>query len=205
LFFSFICWSEVGFGLKVGTTGPGLDLTFGLREKLNLRTGVSYYNISGKLEKADARIEDSELNLLNIPLLIDWHPFGGGFRLSLGAFYTDNYVSAKAKDQKVTINDREYTVSNLSGKISLKNNFAPYFGIGIGNAINKSNRRLHFSLDIGVMYSGSPDISLTATASDPLLQAQLNQDIEEQKKKFKDEADNYKFYPVITFGISYAF
>ena len=138
-------------------------------------------------------------------MLIDWHPFGGGFRLSLGAFYTDNYVSAKAKDQTVTINDREYTVSNLSGKISLKNNFAPYFGIGIGNAINKSNRRLHFSLDIGVMYSGSPDISLTATASDPLLQAQLNQDIEEQKKKFKDEADNYKFYPVITFGISYAF
>jgi len=55
------------------------------------------------------------------------------------------------------------------------------------------------------MYSGSPDISLTATASDLLLQAQLNQDIEEQKKKFKDEADNYKFYPVITFGISYAF
>jgi hypothetical protein len=134
-----------------------------------------------------------------------WHPFGGGFRLSLGAFYTDNYVSAKAKDQKVTINDREYRVSNLSGKISLKNNFAPYFGIGIGNAINKSNRRLHFSFDIGVMYSGSPDISLTATASDPLLQAQLNQDIEKQKKKFKDEADNYKFYPVITFGISYAF
>jgi hypothetical protein len=211
LFFSFICWSDVGLGLKVGTTGPGLDLTFGLREKLNLRTGVSYYNISGKLEKADARIEDSELNLLNIPLLIDWHPFGGGFRLSLGAFYTDNYVSAKAKDQKVTINDREYTVSNLSGKISLKNNFAPYFGIGIGNAINKSNRRLHFSLDIGVMYSGSPDISLTATAYDPdpnvqrRLQEQLNQDIEEQKKKFKDEADNYKFYPVITFGISYAF
>jgi hypothetical protein len=207
LFFSFICWSDVGLGLKVGTTGPGLDLTFGLSEKLNLRTGVSYYNISGKLEKADARIEDSELNLLNIPLLIDWHPFGGGFRLSLGAFYTDNYVSAKAKDQRVTINNIEYEVKNLSGKISLKNNFAPYFGIGIGNAINKSNRRLHFSLDIGVMYSGSPDISLTATASnpDPGVQTRLNQDIEEQKKKFKDEADNYKFYPVITFGISYAF
>jgi hypothetical protein len=73
LFFSFICWSDVGLGLKVGTTGPGLDLTFGLSEKLNLRTGVSYYNISGKLEKADARIEDSELNLLNIPFLIGWH------------------------------------------------------------------------------------------------------------------------------------
>jgi len=151
LFFSFICWSDVGFGLKVGTTGSGFDLTFGLREKLNSRTGVSYYNISGKLEKADARIEDSELNLLNSPFLIDWHPFGGGFRFSLGAFYTDTYVSAKARDQEVAINDREYRVSNLSGKISLKNNFALYFGIGIGNAINKSNRRLHFSLDIGVI------------------------------------------------------
>ena len=205
LIFAVMCKAEVGVGLKAGTTGPGIELTFPLKEKLNLRTGIAYYSIDKKLDKADAKIQNAELNLLNIPLLLDWHPFGGGFRVSLGAFYADNYISAKAKDQTVTINNHDYSVSNLSGKIAFDNKICPYLGIGIGNAASKDQKRFHFSLDIGVFLSGSPDISLTATAQDPTLQSALDNDIQSQKKKFKDEAKDYKLYPVISLGISYTF
>lgn len=196
---------EVGIGLKVGTTGPGIELTTGLKENLNLRTGIAYYNWERKFEEADSEIENGEINFLNIPLLVDWHPKGSGFRISIGGFYSDNYVKLKAKDQQVTINKTSYTVTNLNGKIAFDNKIGPYLGIGFGNAVNKKNRNWHISFDIGVIYVGSPDISLTATASDPTLQNQLNQDIQEQIKKYKDETDKYRFYPVITFGFSYAF
>ena len=57
-----------------------------------------------------------------------------------------------------------------------------------------------FICDIGVIYHGTPHVSFTATGTgiDPA-------DVEEEKKKLKDNIEDFRFYPVITLGLIYKF
>jgi hypothetical protein len=198
--FGSMAQAGVGLTLKAGTTGVGGDVTFKLNDNLNLRAGVSALNTTQDVNEADA-----DINLLNIPILLDWHPFkDSGFRVSGGVMFTDNYLKIADQDQTVTINDVDYSVTDIHGKIDFDNTVGPYLGIGWGNAVHTSSH-WYFSADLGVVFVGSPDISLRATASDPTLQTELNNNIAEQIKTYKDDADQFPFYPVLTIGLSYSF
>ncbi|MFA5393375.1 MAG: hypothetical protein WC081_01010 [Candidatus Ratteibacteria bacterium] len=195
-----IAQAGVGLTLKGGTTGAGGDLTFKLNDNLNLRAGVSAFNTTQDINEADA-----DINLLNVPILLDWHPFkDSGFRVSGGVMFTDNYLKISDQNKTVTINDVDYAVTDIRGKIDFDNTVGPYIGIGWGNAVHASSH-WYFSADLGVAYVGSPDVSLRATASDPLLQTELDNNIAEQIKTYKDDADQFQLYPVITIGLSYSF
>jgi hypothetical protein len=55
------------------------------------------------------------------------------------------------------------------------------------------------------MFSGSPHAALSATASDPALQPQLDADIAEDVKDIEDELEVFTIHPVISLGVSYPF
>ena len=198
-----VAQAGVGLTLKAGTTGVGGDLTFGLNEKLNLRAGVSYLNTTYNTDEIDG-----ELNLLNVPVLIDWHPFqNSGFRVSGGAMFSDNYLKLSAgKGQTVNIDDTDYQVDTLKGKIDFDNTISPYLGIGWGNAVDTSSR-WHFAADIGVAFVSSPNVTLDAKidALDTHTQAQLDAAIAKQKDTYKDDYSQFQIFPVLTIGLSYAF
>ena len=197
-----VAQAGVGLTLKAGTTGVGGDLTFRLNENLNLRAGVSYFNMTQDVNEANA-----ELNLLNIPVLVDWYPSkNSGFRISTGAMFSDNYVKISARNKQVNLNGTDYNVATLDGKIDFDNTISPYLGIGWGNAVNTSSR-WHFAADIGVAFSGSSNGRLNGTiaAVDPHTQAQLDAAITEQLRKYKDDAGQVQIFPVVTIGLSYAF
>jgi hypothetical protein len=198
---------DIALGVKGGTAGLGGELTVGVLNFLNFRTGYNTFNYDGNDTQSDIDY-DYKLKLQSIPLLVDLHPFGGGFRLTSGIFINNNEVTSTAKGQgSYEIGGVTYFASDigsLDGKVDF-NSTAPYLGIGWGNAVGK-NSHLTISFDVGIMFQGSPKVSLTPKDVDPLvdtaaLQLNIDQEVEEIKNDIKD----FEYYPIISLGLAYKF
>ncbi|WP_018954627.1 membrane protein [Thioalkalivibrio sulfidiphilus] len=185
-------------GAKVGTTGLGLEGTLGMTETINLRGGV--YGLKYGYDFEEEGIDyQGDLQLRSAALMVDWHPGGRGFRVTAGAFANGNELKGRAEGN-LEIGEREYDV-RLDATIDW-NDFAPYLGIGYGNAVRGG--RVSFALDAGVMFTGSPDVRLSATG-DGTLQDTFEDDLRREEQSLKDELSDFKFYPVINLGVSYRF
>ncbi|MDD5482291.1 MAG: hypothetical protein PHP98_01375 [Kiritimatiellae bacterium] len=196
----------IALGIKAGTLGAGAEITLGvLEDVLNVRAGGNYLHLrfSGKIKDVDYGVD---LNMASVPLLLDCHPFCNNFRITGGFILNHNRPGLDAKlNETQKIGGHDYTpeeIGTLSGSVNFKK-FAPYAGIGFGNAVGP-HTSWNFVFDLGVMFQGSPDISLTADGSksgDPVFQADLAQ----EEGNVQDEADKFRFYPVLAVGISYQF
>ena len=197
---------EYGLALKAGTLGVGAEATIGIVENINARIGLNYLSLDydGSESNVDYAVE---LDLMTISLLFDWHPAGNGFRLTAGALYNGNEVEAigEPTNGNFTIDDTPYNttqVGTLKAEIDF-NSFAPYVGIGYGNAVGKT-QKWSFVFDLGVMYQGSPDVSFTATGTSAG-NATFLSELENERRQLESEIEDFQFYPVISFGISYKF
>ncbi len=197
---------DIALGVKAGTLGLGAEATVGLLPALNLRAGANTFSVDFETNTSDIDY-DLEVDMLSFPVVIDLHPFkDSGFRISAGVLFNKNKANAEGSSQSsYTIGGTEYTAAELgtlTGKIDY-NDLAPYVGIGWGNAVGK-NKQWSFSFDFGVVFQGKPNIDLAANgplASDPTFQANLTK----EKQALEDELDDYKYYPVISLGITYKF
>lgn len=85
---------------------------------------------------------------------------------------------------------------------------ASYFGIGWGNR-PLSDQRLRYSLDIGVIYLGHPNVTLTASGSllqvDPSLTGELNDYIAKEERRLQRKAESLRLMPYVSFGLSLGF
>ena len=94
--------------------------------------------------------------------------------------------------------------ATLNANTSWSNEWAPYVGIGWGNAADDNTLDLPiavgFSLDIGAFYQGSPDVLLTDSSG--LVPAA---DLALEQAQLEDDLSGFKFYPVITLGIHIRF
>jgi hypothetical protein len=197
---------DFALGGKASTLGLGIDGTVGLLPRLNLRVGANAFSI--ELDTSTSDIDyDMEVDLLSFPIVLDWHLFrDSGFRISAGALINQNEADLEGSSQSsYTIGGIEYTAAELGtlrGKVDF-DTVAPYLGIGWGNAVGK-NKRWSFNCDLGVVFQGQANIDLAANgpvASDPSFQADLDQ----EKQDLEDELDDYKYYPVVSLGVSYRF
>jgi len=206
-----------GFGLtaKVSTLGIGADLTYGIMDKLNVRL-----NLNGGSLNIDNEIEginyDGKLNLQSVGGLLDFHPTGGGFRVSAGIYNNSNNMDVDASginNSNVEIGGRRYDLSDatLNTKVTFKST-APYLGLGWGNAADKDSK---FSLttDLGVLFQGEPSAKLstkgtvkdvqTATAADVSI---LNGELAKEEVKLNDgDLKKFKLLPVVSLGMNYRF
>lgn len=202
--------ADVGATLKVGTLGVGADVTTRIAERVNVRANLNYFGYSTSItgdegeDGSGGETVQPSLQLLTLGALLDWHPWAQGFRLSAGLYLNMNKMDMTADlSDTVEFNDREYTLSDVGGTVDF-NSLAPYLGLGYGNAVG-ANGRWHFSFDLGVIFQGSPQVDLRATASDPALQVQLDADIAEEERQIEDDLGFFTIYPVISFGVSYRF
>ena len=98
------------------------------------------------------------MNLLTVPLLLDYHPFPeSGFRISAGIAYNDNKVTATATPNKpVTIYNTTYQPASLGtvkAKLTMTNKIAPIFAIGYDSSFI-NNKSWSFNAEAGIMYQG---------------------------------------------------
>jgi hypothetical protein len=196
-----------GFAIagKAGTLGLGGEASVNIFQDLNFRAGFSAFSFdyTGTVDEVDYKFK---ADLRTYPLMLDWYPFHDAFHLTGGIILNDSGIDLRGKSSStVTIGDQTYSAAEagtLHGNIDF-NRVAPYLGIGWGNPFSNDNR-WGLLCDLGVAYSGSPDVSLRATgtyANDPTFQANLAK----ERQDIQDKADRYKFYPVLSVSLYFRF
>ena len=200
-------WADVAVLLKAGTLGAGLDVSVGMSESLGLRLQANALSYEDDFTESDVDYS-ADLELKSAGLLLDWHPFSGVFRVSLGAYWNGNEATAVGRPTGGTyeINGTTYAsaeIGSLNGQVDFPS-VAPYLGLGFGSA-PKAGSGLSFSFDVGVLYQQEANVALSVACGTTVRCAQLQSDVAAEAVSLQDDLKDYKFYPVVSFGIGYRF
>ena len=198
---------DIGVTAKFGTTGIGADITIPIVSNwINLRLGYNWLEFRPSINKAGIDYS-ADVDLETVPLLVDLHPLYGNFRITAGVFYNNSEMSLRATPP-FNIGGQNFPAGSgisLLSTVDWENEFAPYFGIGWGNAADDNFLDLPiaigFSADLGFYYQGSPRVTLSQVGGAPVPQAALDAEAAELEDSFSD----FKFFPVATVGIHIRF
>lgn len=198
---------NLALGARISTLGIGPEISIGFSDYLTTRVSAHWGKFSVDGDTNDVKY-DADMNLASGLATMEWNVFGGGFHVDVGVIAHDNYVEATAKPiaGTFTFNGVTYTTAqagNVSGDVDFDNSVAPYLGIGWGNPVDEDTNWTFF-VNLGVVFQGSPDVTLKATgtlANDPTFQ----QNLKLEEEELEDELKNFKYYPVVTLGMTYKF
>lgn len=212
----------IGFGVKIGLFGAGVEVAAPLSYHFNVRAGGNFFNYddsgstNGVNYTADLRLRSAEASL-------DWFPWRSGFHISPGALvYNGNQVNGNAlipAGDSFTLNGTSY-VSDPADPVRGTGNLvfpkaAPKLTIGWGSLVPREGHRVSFPFEVGVAYVGDPKVALTFTgsvcdsgmqgcqsiANDPSAQA----NVAAEQKKFSKDADYARFFPILSQGFAVRF
>jgi hypothetical protein len=194
-----------GVGVRAGTTGIGADVGMNLAPTLDGRIGYSYFSYKTSYN-SDVNY-DAKLKLSNLNALLDWSPFPGAFRFTGGLIANQNKYDLTSTGATYRVNGVPYTSSDasLSGTVKSGRSIAPYLGIGYGNVARAG---VNFYFDLGIMFMGSPKVSLSASCGTSLSAAQCQQlrnDLNVEQSRIQSDLSRFKYYPVANVGITIGF
>lgn len=234
------------------TLGFGVEATKGINPKFDMRMSFDQFRDfdRSREETVDYRLTQK---FQSASVVLDWHPFGGSFRTSIGVLINKHSLRLDAvPTQSFDVSHEDVTTlsmisqsdvtdaaldnldlsiiklsENILGTLDLDNtsveasdlltarsqvefgNLATYVGIGWGNAI-RTNGRLRYSFDIGVVFLGSPKVELDVhgmipDAVRPYAGAELQAILAAEEKELKEELEDSEIFPMVSFGLSYRF
>ncbi|WP_070989348.1 autotransporter outer membrane beta-barrel domain-containing protein [Halofilum ochraceum] len=191
--------SRTGVDFHFGTLGLGLGIDAQVSPYTGFRFGFNRFKTSSDWEEDDLDYE-AGIDFDTVHGLLDWHPFGGKFRLTGGVMATDHRIDAAA-DVEIgdEIGDGQ---ASRNGRLEAEVKFeewTPYIGTGWDWRFDRSN--LEMTLDLGVLARGDPDVELRETSDTGASQ----QDLNEAEDEIEDEWSDYNLYPVVQFGLLYRF
>ncbi len=194
-------------GVVASTLGFGAEAGYAFNARLALRVAGHAFSLDQDGEESGIDYE-ADLDLSNFGAYLDWHPFAGAFRLSAGWFATDNRLEGTGRPRAgggydiggVTFTTAE--VGTLQAQVDLGSS-APF--LGLGWLWGRNDGGLIFSVDLGVLFQGSPDVELrsvggTLSANPVLLDA-----LAAEASELEDDLDQYELYPVVALGLGYRF
>jgi hypothetical protein len=190
---------------KIGTLGAGVDIGLPLNESWALRLNVNGASINDNVTESGINY-DVDAKGRTAGLLLDWHPGGTLFRLSAGAYYNGNELTATGRivNGSIEINGKPYTsadVGSLTSTVDFRK-FAPYVGIGLGNV---SRKGFKVTADFGALYQHTPQVNMQVVCANPATCATLQTDVAAESAQLQDEIRNYKWWPVVAIGIGWSF
>jgi hypothetical protein len=205
--------AEVAVGVKAGTLGLGAEVTFDLGQRVALRGGVAAYEEDLTYTASEIEYE-GDLEVKDATLLLDFYPAGGGFRLTVGAAWNDHRLEGRAPLRALLTQSGvlppgtllPVDLGTLRGEATV-DPLGPYAGIGFGRATRGG--RFGLSLDLGVVYHGDPQVELEADSAIlalfPQLQPLVDAALAQETAELEREAEDYPYYPVVSFTLSYRF
>ncbi|UCG34702.1 MAG: hypothetical protein JSW17_04200 [Candidatus Omnitrophota bacterium] len=198
-------YADFAFSTKAGTLGAGVEGIKRINSMFNFRIGANAFQF--EYDGTESEIEyDIDIDLLSFSALVDFFPFGRGFRITAGVMRGENELEFNAKPSATyQIGDTTYTLSevgSLTGKLDF-DGFGPYAGIGWGNPFGEG-KRWTLTMDIGVMVQGSPNVDLSADGTLSGAAAFLA-DLANEENNLQNALEDYEFYPVVMVGLSYRF
>jgi len=189
---------RMAVGARASTLGIGGNVSVGLSPTVNLRAGGSYLPLrhTGVMQaEVDVRY-DVKARLAAAQLLLDWHPFGNAFRLSVGGIYNGTRVLSHARPtESYTVQQRTFApdrLGRLDAEATFQSKINPYVGIGFGNAVMGS--RLDLFVDLGAMYVGRPKVSMTGKG---LISATTN-----HESTLNEGLHSFRVLPYLSLGFS---
>jgi hypothetical protein len=192
-----------------GTTGVGAQLGWGVNEYLGVRGTVGAGSVPYSYTESGIRYDARAKPNVGL-LMLDLHPFAGGFRISAGYGYNNTKIvgNAEPENGSIVINGVSYSaadVGTVEGEIHFQKS-APYLGLGWGIA-PRNVAGLFFTSDVGVVFTkATGSVTGTCTAAvPPTLCAQLQSDLAAEAAEFVQEVEKVKYYPVARIGIGYRF
>lgn len=218
--------STSGLALRAGTGGLVLDYSYGLGSAVDLRVGYAFGSFSGTVEEDDIDY-DGDVEFGALQAMLDYRPFGGGFRVSAGAYSSAPEIDlvTRGDNEQYQIGNSEYTATGrLDGEVDL-GSFAPYVGIGWGGTTAGTGWGLSF--DAGVMFADAPAVSLAAQGracnstlvscdpdgftgfdvndpDDPRA-ATFRNELEQERANLEEEIEDLRYWPVVSLGLHYRF
>ena len=190
----------LAIAVKAGTMGPGVDIAYPLGDKLVLRAGGSFLNLSHTQTEGDEDITvqfDADVSLGSFSGLIDFHPFEGSFRLTAGAYMYNREITAAGRpiteydlDGKIFQPER---LGSLTATLKYDQAVSPYLGLGFGDMTH--GRRLGLLFDMGVIYTGEPTFEMVGSG----MIAQTAAWAETMQEGLK----TFTWMPVVSLGLSF--
>lgn len=202
-----------GVRAEVGTTGYGGALLWTANPYVGLALGYNGGDISWTDDvsvngtKYDLDM-DNKLAYLNAEI----RPWGAsanrwaqGVYMAAGVGYLDNDydLTKRSENGSITVNDNPYSVNgSVNGKMSYKNDIAPYVGLGFAPKINQNWGVFG---EVGAYYTGNPTVDLNANGTFGNVNgANIDEDIRAEENKIRND-DKYEWLPVAKLGVSYHF
>jgi hypothetical protein len=210
----------IGAGVKVSPLGIGVEGTTAVTRSSNVRGAFNFLNYDHTFNRGGITY-NAGLGFRSLQFTYDQYLFKG-FHVSPGLLaYNGNHADGTAfvpAGQSFTLGGVRYFSGasapvNGTGRVEFRK-AAPLVMVGIGNPLPRSGRRFGFNLDVGVVFQGPPQTTLGFTgtactagpaagcvnaATNPAVQS----NIQAEQTKINNDLDPLRYYPVVSFGVSW--
>jgi hypothetical protein len=224
-------FSEIGLSGGISFMGVNLQVATNLNRYMNVRGIGNVFNYTISNFTTNGFSLNGTFNMASAGAAVDFYPFPShGFRLSPGVmFYNQNQVTATATataGSDITLNDQKYysdTVSplNLAANLGLNANKQAFsMTTGWGNMIPRKGGHWSFPFEVGAVFTGAPTLNMTlagnactdqgdSTTNGPscvnmATNATAQSNLASQVATYKNDVNLLQFYPIFSFGVSYA-
>lgn len=212
---------SLAVGFKADTLGLGVEFATPMAYKINLRSSINFLAFNDSFN-IDGLNYGGKLHLKSSETTVDWFPHGeGGFHISPGFLYVKNSMSAPASvDPGHTFVLGTQTFTNsvddpMTGTSSViyPRKFAPLLLIGYGNIIPRVRKHFTIPVEVGVAYTGAPEISValhgTACTTDGCVNfagnAQAQTYVQQEVHTLNEDLKRYPVFPIVSIGVAYHF
>lgn len=198
--------SSVAAGLNVGTPGLGVSAQVRATDNLVIRGDLDWLRFN-RDESYSGVDYDGRIKSSTAGVFADWHPGGGGLFVSGGAYFGQRELELDAQPTgSVDIGGQTFTATEI-GRIhgqAKMSKVQPFAGLGWDNTFNRDSA-WGFRAIAGVAFSKKPDVDLAATggtlSNSPAFQARL----EQEEDEIRDDAEGFRFFPVLQIGFTRRF
>lgn len=195
---------DITVGPAISTLGLGGDVGVRFNDYIGLRIAGNAYLTSFDTTY-DGIDYEIDFTLASVGPMLDVYPFGSVLRFTAGFRYNMNGVDVSATPAgSYVIGGTTYTaadVGKMNGEVSF-NRFSPYVGLGL--ELSMFDDFFALGLDGGVLFQGSPSVSLSTTGAlsgNSAFQA----DLKEEEEEIEDELSFLAYYPVIRLYATFRF
>lgn len=199
--------SGVSIGVTGGTLGVGLQLGIAFTPYVALRGMVAGLDFSEDFESDSDDLDyDGDFELRNAGVILDYHPWGGWFRVSGGAFLNDNKLEGEAECEDFDCDfGGESDVLVRGDKVSVEvefNSVVPFVGVGWSGTFGDSGWQLQS--DLGVLVLGDPDVDVELSGPSSSVPG-VQSEAEDEAEDVEDDLEDLSVYPALMVGVSYRF
>ncbi|MEM9839254.1 MAG: hypothetical protein AAF830_08875 [Pseudomonadota bacterium] len=203
----------IGVDGSIGTAGASANVHVNVFPMVTLRGGVNFFDVEVEDVEFNSIEYDASVDFTQYGLYADLHPIPG-----FGAFtITGGYlVGSRSVDlvstplEPLQIGDAVFQpdeIGTLVGRGDLGDD-GVYLGVGL-DSTTRGLMPIGIVLRAGVIIGDSPTFDLRAeggTASEiPELQAMLDEEIAREIERLNEDAEDLRFYPVVSISIGIGF